>query len=93
MSSTPRRLRFLSLLAVFTGVAAPADFEVEIRQLTHGAEHHFFGYIGHVQNIPWSGDSRYIVALRTPFQTRIAAGNPIANVPQGSFSCAVDLNG
>jgi hypothetical protein len=51
--------------------AAASDFDVEIRQLTHGPSHHFFGYIGHVQNIPWSGDGRYIVALRTSFQDRM----------------------
>ena len=44
---------------------ATAEIAVSIRQLTSGPEHHFFGYIGHVQNIPWSGDGRYIVALRT----------------------------
>jgi hypothetical protein len=48
-----------------------AGFDVEIRQLTYGPRHHFFGYIGHVQNIPWSGDGRYIAALRTTFQERM----------------------
>lgn len=51
--------------------AAGAGFDVDIRQLTQGPNHHFFGYIGHVQNIPWSGDGRYIVALRTVFQDRL----------------------
>ena len=36
-----------------------------VRQLTTGPLHHFFGYIGHVQNVPWNRSGRYIVALRT----------------------------
>lgn len=51
--------------------ALASNLDVDIRQLTHGPNHHFFGYIGHVQNIPWSGDGRYIVALRTTFQDRM----------------------
>lgn len=67
-------LAWLLPSASVLGLALPAaggDFDVEIRQLTHGPRHHFFGYIGHVQNIPWNGDGRYIVALRTSFQDRM----------------------
>lgn len=53
---------------------------LEKRQITHGPNHHFFGYIGHVQNIPWSGDERYILALRTPFQDHLPDVNEPADI-------------
>jgi len=40
---------------------------ISVRQITFGPENHFFGYIGHVQNIPWNGSGRYILALQTTF--------------------------
>ncbi|MDZ4852398.1 MAG: hypothetical protein SGI77_24180 [Pirellulaceae bacterium] len=65
-------MRFASVLMIaFALTASAAEFDVDIRQLTNGPSHHFFGYIGHVQNIPWNGDGRYIVALRTSFQDRM----------------------
>ena len=72
--STFWALAWLLPSAYILGSALPAasgEFDVEIRQITHGPKHHFFGYIGHVQNIPWNGDGRYIVALRTSFQDRM----------------------
>jgi len=69
----------LVLLATIGAVCA-ADFDVEISQLTTGPRHHFFGYIGHVQNVPWSGDGRYIVALRTSFQDRMPEPGEPADV-------------
>jgi hypothetical protein len=80
------------LLAVVLTAAAcslPADYEsapsgkdwtVEVTQLTRGPLHHFFGYIGHVRTIPWSGDSRYVLALRTPFQERMPEPGEPADV-------------
>lgn len=41
---------------------------------------HFFGYIGHVQNIPWNRSGRYIVALQTNFHDRMPGKNDPANV-------------
>lgn len=38
-------------------------FELRTEQITAGPKHHFFGYIGQCQTIPWSGDGRYILAL------------------------------
>ena len=49
-------------------------------QITHGPQHHFFGYIGHVGNTPWNGDGRYLVALRTSFQDHMPAPNEAADV-------------
>ncbi|MCS1408315.1 MAG: hypothetical protein M2R45_01488 [Verrucomicrobia subdivision 3 bacterium] len=33
-----------------------APFQLRSQQITFGLQDHFFGYIGHVQNIPWNGD-------------------------------------
>ncbi|MFB3825447.1 MAG: hypothetical protein ACE15B_01715 [Bryobacteraceae bacterium] len=61
--------------------AAPAPrFTVEVTQLTHGPKNHFFGYIGHVKNIPWNGNGRYVVALETGFQDRMPKPGEAANV-------------
>ena len=46
-------------------VCQAAPPRLDVQQLTTGPLHHFFGYIGHVQNIPWNGDGRYIAVLRT----------------------------
>jgi hypothetical protein len=70
------------MIAVALTAAAPpaADFTTEIRQITAGPRHHFFGYIGHVRTIPWNASGRYIVALRTPFQDRMPAPGEPADI-------------
>ena len=55
-------------------------FQIEIKQITRGPMTHFFGYIGHVQNIPWNLSGRYIVALQTSFHDRMPGPNDPANV-------------
>ena len=61
----------LAVGVAISGMAAEGALSVSSRQLTVGPFNHFFGYIGHVQNIPWSGDDRYILALRTSFQDHL----------------------
>ena len=62
---------------LLAGPPALATDDLEVDQITHGPEHHFYGYIGHVQNIPWNGSERYIVALRSPMMDRLpSAGEP-----------------
>jgi hypothetical protein len=39
------------------------DFELEIKQLTFGDKHHFFGYIGQCRTIPWNENGQYILGL------------------------------
>lgn len=39
------------------------SLELKIEQVTSGTKHHFFGYIGQCQTIPWNGSNRYIVGL------------------------------
>lgn len=60
--------------------AEPAAPTVELRQLTRGPKHHFFGYIGHVRTIPWNASGRYIVALETEFHDRMPKAGETANV-------------
>lgn len=57
-----------------------AEWKVEARQLTHGPLHHFFGYIGHVQNIPWNQSGRLILALRTGFQDHLPRADEAAEI-------------
>ena len=54
------RAAFVAAFAI-TAACGPAEqgtasLEYEVRQITQGPKHHFFGYIGHVQNIPWNGN-------------------------------------
>lgn len=56
------------------------ELSVSVRQVTHGPRHHFFGYIGHVQNVPWNESGRYIVGLRTTFQDHLPAPTEAADV-------------
>jgi len=53
---------------------------VSSQKITSGPKNHFFGYIGHVQNIPWSGDGKYILALRSSFQDRMPGPNDPADI-------------
>ncbi|MBL8176043.1 MAG: hypothetical protein JNK48_15300 [Bryobacterales bacterium] len=64
-----RRRTLLQMPAA--AMAATRDWELSTEQLTFGPEHHFFGYIGHVQNTPWNASGRYMAALRTGFQDRM----------------------
>lgn len=37
--------------------------ELKVEQITFGPKHHFFGYIGQCQTIPWNGSNRYILGM------------------------------
>jgi len=86
MSEVMRRPSATSLLiclaTVFAllDVAPAADVSITSKQITFGPDNHFFGYIGHVQNIPWNGNGRYILAIRTSFQDRLPGPNDAADV-------------
>ena len=73
-----RRRIFVTLPAA--AMAAPRDWELQVEQLTSGPSHHFFGYIGHVQNTPWNGSDRYMVALRTSFQDHMPTPGEAADI-------------
>jgi len=75
----------LAFIALATLVACRAQrhapvLRLEIEQVTHGPGEHFFGYIGHVQTIPWNASGRYIVALRTGFHDRMPAPEDAADI-------------
>ena len=58
----------------------PRQLVICSQKITSGPKNHFFGYIGHVQNIPWSGDGKYILALRSGFQDRMPGPNDPADI-------------
>lgn len=70
----------LVLAAGLIPAASAADFSVKVRQITSGPSSHIFGYIGHVQNIPWNGNGRYIIALRTSVLDRLPGAKDAADV-------------
>ena len=58
----------------------PEKISVEIQQITHGTDHHFFGYIGQSLTIPWNLTGTRILALRTPFHDHLPDGHEPADV-------------
>src|SRR5688500_17644571 len=72
----------LSLVCSF-GLAAGtagAELTTEVKQITFGPRHHFFGYFGHARTIPWNESGRFIVALRTSFQDRMPKPDDAADI-------------
>ena len=53
---------------------------LKVRQITQGPQEHFFGYIGHVQNIPWNESDRYILTLRVGFHDRMPTAEDVAEI-------------
>lgn len=39
------------------------SLSLKIEQITSGTKHHFFGYIGQCQTIPWNATGRYVLGL------------------------------
>ncbi|MEM7374252.1 MAG: hypothetical protein AAF587_37000 [Bacteroidota bacterium] len=56
------------------------SFHLEVDQLTQGPNHHFFGYIGHVQNVPWNGSGRYILSFQVDFIDRMPTPEDVADI-------------
>ncbi len=65
---------------VFTSTALAAEMSVAVTQITHGPQHHYFGYIGQSRTVPWNANGRYILALQVPFQDRLPGTNDPADV-------------
>jgi hypothetical protein len=70
----------LCVVGSSSGSSQQAPFTYEVRQLTSGPAHHFYGYIGHVGNSPYSADGRYLIALRTTFQDRMPGPQDAADI-------------
>ena len=79
-SSAARSLAVAALVVAGIGCETEPELSYEVRQLTHGPEHHFYGYIGHVGNSPYSADGRYLLALRTTFQDRMPDAGDAADI-------------
>jgi hypothetical protein len=77
-----RRIYLLVLLSGMQVAISPSlsSADLKVEQITQGPENHFFGYIGHVQNIPWNESERYILAMRTTFQDHLPEGHEPADV-------------
>jgi len=71
------RLTGIAACCVFIVVCslnASADaqsLELNIQQITSGPKHHFFGYIGQCQTVPWNANDRYILGLEIDSIDRI----------------------
>ncbi len=63
-----------------TPFTAADSQNLKVEQITHGDKHTFFGYIGHVQNIPWNGNERYIVAMQSTFQDHLPGEGETADI-------------
>ena len=70
----------ITSLTLTTKSEEARQLTVSSQKITSGPKNHFFGYIGHVQNIPWSGDGKYILALRSGFQDRMPGPNDPADI-------------
>src|SRR6188508_2640257 len=71
----------LACIVVASRLAAQTgNLSTEVRQITFGPKHHFFGYIGHVQTIPWNQSGRFVLALQTDFQDRMPQAGEAADV-------------
>lgn len=55
-------------------------FGLKVEQLTSGPKHHFFGYIGHCQTIPWNSTGQYILGMEIENITRLPKPEEAANI-------------
>lgn len=70
----------IAICAAALSCSEPAGLRLETEQITFGPKHHIFGYIGHVQNIPWNASGRYILALQFESQDRLPGPDDPADV-------------
>jgi hypothetical protein len=70
----------ISLGLLLSACCCQAELALEVKQITSGPRHHFFGYIGHVQNIPWNQSGRYILALQTGSQDHMPRPDEAAEI-------------
>ena len=75
-------MKVLSCLcaALTTAAVIAGEPTVAVTQITHGPQHHYFGYIGQSRTVPWNANGRYILALQVPFQDRLPGKNDPAEV-------------
>lgn len=71
------------LLASFSSdirAQSSSSFELKVEQLTFGSKHHFFGYIGQGQTIPWNASGRYILGMEVDFIDRLPTPEEAATI-------------
>jgi len=64
----------------------PPVLSLKIQQVTSGSKHHFFGYIGQCQTIPWNAGGRYILCLEIDRIDRMPKPDEAASV------CVIDTH-
>jgi hypothetical protein len=88
-----RCIIFTPLLAITLCLPAPVQdkgkedtakqktsIKLRIEQLTSGTKHHFFGYIGQCQTIPWNANGRYVLGLEIDRIDRLPTPREAATV-------------
>lgn len=55
-------------------------FDLKIEQLTSGPKHHFFGYIGQCQTIPWNATGQYVLGMEIDTITRLPKPEEAATI-------------
>jgi hypothetical protein len=75
-------LLLLVITAIFASHirAQSPSIELEVSQLTSGEKHHFFGYIGQCQTIPWNASGRYILGLEVEHIDRLPTPEEFATI-------------
>lgn len=72
---------FALILACSSNICAQSPaFDLKIEQLTTGTKHHFFGYIGQCQTIPWNASGQYIVGLENDAIDRMPRPDEAATI-------------
>ena len=71
---------FLLMVSIFLTAKAQSSFDLKMKQITSGDKHHFFGYIGQCQTIPWNASGRYILGLEVDFIDRLPAPEEFATI-------------
>jgi len=61
-------------------LAQASSFHLKVEQVTSGSKHHFFGYIGQCQTIPWNASGRYILGMEIETITRLPKPEEAATI-------------
>lgn len=78
-----RKIVICSAFIVACAILAPASaqsLQLKIEQITSGTKHHFFGYIGQCQTIPWNATDRYILAMEIDHIDRLPKPEEAASI-------------
>ena len=68
------------------GKNQPPPLRLKTEQVTSGSKHHFFGYIGQCQTIPWNASGRHILCLEIDHIDRMPKPDESATI------CLIDTH-